>query len=56
MFKCLYCIDDIASLRSTLHLHGVASLGEVLIAKFLAVGTQVQPSASKVPLLKKGHL
>lgn len=43
-------------LRSALHLHRVASLGEVLVTDFLAVGRQVQPSAGEVPLLEKGHL
>lgn len=43
-------------LRSTLHLHRVTSLWEVLFTEPGAVRTQVQPSAGKVPLLEKGHL
>lgn len=46
----------VADLRSALHLHRVASLREVLVADPGAVRGQVQSSASKVPLLEKGHL
>ena len=45
-----------ANSRSTLHLHRVASLWEVPLAQFLAVRTQIQAPAGKVPLFKQGHL
>lgn len=46
----------LCDLRSALHLHRVASVGEVLVAEPGAVRGQVQSSAGEVPLLKKGHL
>lgn len=46
----------LSDLRSALHLHRVASVGEVLVAEPGAVRGQVQSSAGEVPLLKKGHL
>lgn len=49
--------DGAASdLRSAVHLHRVASVGEVLVTQPGTVTGQVQSSASEVPLLKKGHL
>lgn len=45
-----------SDLRAALHLHRVASVGEVPVAEPGAVRGQVQASASEVPLLKKGHL
>lgn len=46
----------VGDLRSAVHLHRVTSLWEVLVAEPGAVRSQVQSSAGKVPLLKKGHL
>lgn len=43
-------------LRSTLHLHRVASLWEILVSEPCAVRSKVQMSACKVTLLIKGHL
>lgn len=51
-----YALGGGAHLRSALHLHRVTSLWEVLVTEPGAFRTQVQPSASKVPLLEKGHL
>lgn len=45
-----------SDLRSAVHLHRVASVGEVLVTEPGTVRGQVQSSAGKVPLLKKGHL
>lgn len=46
----------VGDLRSAVHLHRVTSLWEVLVAEPGAVRSQVESSAGKVPLLKKGHL
>lgn len=50
------CFNGLSDLRSAVHLHGVASVWEVLVTEPGTVGGQVQPSAGEVPLLKKGHL
>lgn len=46
----------LSDLRSAVHLHRVASVGEVLVTEPGTVTGQVQSSAGEVPLLEKGHL